>query len=193
MRQPSGILSSALAVVSFANAIQTIIINDPGVETTTRPDIPWPDYNSSDTITIVARDFKGCSPRTSYGDFCGWNNAWDNLWGIRDNICNHNFDTSEGAVRYVYNAWAGSGAAEIKAGMTSKYCSNGFSDILWNCFNSDRGPDLIPSTALSGTWDNTHEWYWLWGDEHFFARRNGKGTLNCCHNDPPDCINIHVA
>lgn len=28
--------------------------------------------------------------------------------------------------------------------MTSKYCWGGFSDILWNCFNSDRGPDLLP-------------------------------------------------
>jgi hypothetical protein len=60
----------------------------------------------------------------------------------------------------VYNAWAGSGAAEIQPEMTDKYCWDAFSAILWNCFNSDQGPNVAPTTALSGTWDNGHEWYW---------------------------------
>jgi hypothetical protein len=88
----------ALAL-GFASAVETIIINAPGVDPATRPAVPWADHNASETRTIVAREFKGCSARTSYGDFCGWDNAWDDLWGIRDNICNHQFNTGGGAVR----------------------------------------------------------------------------------------------
>ncbi|KAH8905222.1 hypothetical protein BR93DRAFT_774465 [Coniochaeta sp. PMI_546] len=144
---------------SYVSAIKTVVFVEPGFDPATRPavDVPWPDHNTSDTVTIEARDFKGCSARTTYGDYCGWDNAWDNLWGIRDNICNYHFNTNGGAFRYTYYAWAGTGAGEIKAGKTSEHCWNAFSTILWKCFDTENGETSTYSTALSGTWSNSNE------------------------------------
>jgi hypothetical protein len=136
---------------------------------------------------IVNATFQGCSGASSRGDFCGWANAWDDFWDIRQAACDTTYTAGDGVYTINTNGWAGQAQQVLQPGDSNEHCWDAMNDIIWNCFNSDTGENGPDTTHYSGTWDNGKEWYWMWGNPADFGRRNKDG--NCCESGS-DCHGV---
>ena len=102
-------------------------------------------------------------------DGCWSQDAWDDFWNLRNDLCSKTYQAGGGTYTFTLNGWAAQLQMVLQPGMTNEHCYDAFADLINTCFNTairtnPEFPSNDGTTYQTGTWatdPSLREWYWM--------------------------------
>lgn len=125
------------------------------------------------TFGTVSAGTYSCSADTN---ICNWQQeVWDGLWRLRTALCSDPYPQLVQEYEDQTSTIAVQMQKAIKAGSSDSHCWDVTYNLIWSCFDTERG-----HYSGSGTWSsdaNVDEWYWVWANPNL---RDGCVSANRC-------------
>jgi hypothetical protein len=152
-------------------------------------------------VAPALASFQGCLGGEMAGTYCGWDqNTWNGIEALYSTDYGHFCEQmTAGSGSFTFTWGAGQTVQAqfvIQPFMSTQYCTTAVHDIISNCLDSSAHYVAAQSGGPTdggdgywayngGTWQNEHEWYWIWVDpSHFMTDAHAPKNLGTICPNP---------